>query len=357
MAAFRSFCVAATLTLATGAAQAAVPAGLGASLANSHVRPAVNHLQQQAVMMNQALVSFCGVAGTGGADRVTQRWGELVEAWGLVEFLRFGPLVEANRFERMAFWPDTRGVMPRQVQALLKDADPNVLKPGALASRSVAVQGLPALEYMLYGEPGLLRQGDPKAREFACGYAQAVAANIVAVATEVNRAWSAEGDFGRQFTRPAPANDLYRSEQEVAAEAIKAISTGLQFARDVKLVPVLGDGAEAARPKRAIFWRSNQSFNSLVSNLRGIRAFYQAGNFDLGKGEQGLDASLRSELDTVIGLVAGLPAGTDAAVTQPEPRQQLALAVMVLKNLKDVVDQNVAPALGVTIGFNALDGD
>ncbi|OZI46609.1 imelysin family protein [Bordetella genomosp. 5] len=357
MAAFRSFCVAATLSVAAGAAQAAVPAQLGSNLANGQIRPAFNHLAQQAIKMRGALDAYCAAPGKARAEQVDTGWKELVEAWGFVEFLRFGPLVEANRFERMAFWPDTRGVMPRQVQALLKEANPALLAEGALASRSVAVQGLPALEYVLYGEPELLKQTDAKAAGYACGYAKAVAGNVSTLSAELKQAWSDEGEFGRQFTRPAPANDLYRSQQEVAAEAMKAISTGLQFARDIKLMPVLGDSAQAARPKRAIFWRSGQSFNSLVSNLRGIRAFYQQGQFAFGAGSQGLDASLRSELDTAIRLTAEQPADTEAAVTQEATRADLMLAVMVLKNLKDVVDQNIAPALGVTIGFNALDGD
>ncbi|WP_280632249.1 imelysin family protein, partial [Bordetella pertussis] len=54
--------------------------------------------------------------------------------------------------------PDTRNVMARQVQAALAAADPALLAPGALAGRSVALQGLPALEFVLYGETGLLQQ-------------------------------------------------------------------------------------------------------------------------------------------------------------------------------------------------------
>src|SRR3546814_8604156 len=39
------------------------------------------------------------------------------------EFLRFGPLVAANRYERIYFWPDPRGITLRQVQGLLGQAD------------------------------------------------------------------------------------------------------------------------------------------------------------------------------------------------------------------------------------------
>ncbi|MFZ7192489.1 aminopeptidase, partial [Bordetella avium] len=45
------------------------------------------------------------------------------------------------------------------------------------------------------------------------------------------------------------------------------------------------------------------------------------------------------------------------AFTQAAPRASLLLTAMIVKNAKDLVDQDIAPALGVTIGFNALDGD
>src|SRR3546814_6178509 len=61
---------------------------------------------------------------------------------------------------------------------------------------------------------------------YACRYAVAVAANVAAVSADLQQAWSAQGDFGRQFTSPSADNDLYRSQQEVAAEAVKALSTG-----------------------------------------------------------------------------------------------------------------------------------
>ncbi len=341
--------------LAAAGARAEVPPDLGQRLADGYARAAFTDLQQRAGQMQGELKAWCGADGQGSPTRVEAAFGRLVQAWGGVAFLRFGPLVQGNRFERLSFWPDPRGVMPRQVQAVLKAADPALLAEGALAQRSVAVQGLPALEYVLYGEPGLLRARTPAV--YPCDYAVAVAGNVSGLTSELVAAWSQQGDFGRQFTAPAAANDLYRSSQEVAAEAMKALSTGLQFARDVQLLPVLGATAEAARPKRAAFWRSGQSMVMLAAGLRGMQAFYDAGNYPLPAGSQALNETLDSELRQAATLVAGVPADVEAAFVQEAPRAALNLAALVIKNAKDVVDQDIAPALGVTIGFNALDGD
>ena len=148
---------------------------------------------------------------------------------------------------------------------------------------------------MLYGEPALLKRADGADFAYACGYARAVSANVSGISRELAQAWSAEGDFGRQFAAPRPANDLYRNSQEVAAEAVKALSTGLQFARDVKILPVLGDAPEAARPKRAAYWRSNLSSRTLASSLDAMLAFHRAGAYPLPQGGSWIDEAVRGD--------------------------------------------------------------
>jgi len=347
---------AAVVALAAGPVSAAPPADLGQRLADGYARPAVARLAEQASRLEQALAAWCRDGGQAGAQAVRQAFGDTTLAWAGVEFLRFGPLVQGNRYERLVFWPDTRGVMQRQVRTLLASADPAALAPGALASRSVALQGLPALEYVLYDEPGLLQSpgGD---HAYACRYATAVAANVAGVSGELRQAWSPQGDYGRQFTVPAAGNDLYRSQQEVAAEAVKALSTGLQFARDIKLVPVLGDSAQAARPKRAAFWRSGMTLPMLAASVQGMRAFYDAGGYRYPDDLAWIDAAVRGELDRAAAVLRETRAPVQQVTADADAWQRLALAGLILKNAKDIVDQNFAPALGVVIGFNALDGD
>lgn len=345
------------LSAAPLTALAQLPADLGERLARDYARPAVSKMVDAATALDGALGAWCAKPDAAGATRVSDAFTNLALAWPGVEILRFGPLVQANRFERLAFWPDTRGVMPKQVQQLIAAGDAALLAPGALAGRSVAVQGLPALEYVLYGDPALLKQTDAPTFAYACGYARAVTANVTTISRDVGEAWSAQGDFGRQFARPQAANDLYRDPQEIAAEAMKALSTGLQFARDVKILPVLGDTADAARPKRAAFWRSGLSTRLLAANLDSLKAFYQAGAYPLPKGSEWMDVSVRGELTSAAQTLQAVPAPLDAALKDEDGRRQLQLASLTIKNAKAIVDQDLAPALGVTIGFNALDGD
>ena len=136
----RALCAATLCSLAPVAIAAGLPADLGERLARDYARPAMARMAQASEQMDAALGAWCARPDAAGATRVNDAHTGLALAWSGIEFLRFGPLVQANRYERLAFWPDTRGVMPRQVQAAIAAQDPELIKPGAMAGRSVALQ-------------------------------------------------------------------------------------------------------------------------------------------------------------------------------------------------------------------------
>lgn len=388
----------AVLLAGGGLAQAGeLPADYGERLLRDYIAPAMQDFQASTRRLQASLEAWCalparkgapgaaaaraapGQAGEGraqpgsiSAGQLGEAFAQAVEAWSGIEFLRFGPLVAANRYERIYFWPDPRGITLRQVQGLLA-------KPGSvpdakvLATHSVAIQGLPALEYVLYKENGVLSFGaDAPAgasgssgasgaaatvNAAACDYAAAIAGNLADVGAELAQAWMPGGEYARQFSRPLPDSTLYRSQQEVAGEAIKALSTGLQFARDVKLLPVLGDSPDAAQYKRAPFWRSGLSARAMEAALQGMIKFYQAGSYQYGHDEAWVDRNVQEELQRARDEFSAMRGDARQLAHSAEGYRQLTLASLLLKNAKGVVDEHMAPAFGVRIGFNALDGD
>jgi len=351
----------------TVSAAGQLPADLGERLVTGYIAPATQRFADAADTLTARLQTWCAQPDAAGRAAVERDFGDLAESWAGIEFLRFGPLVAANRFERIFFWPDARGVMLRQVQALLKQ--PDVAGSAAnLAGRSVAVQGLPALEYTLYREGGLLTQSQSSTTGFAtgfateCAYAHATAQNLAGRGRELAQAW--RGDYAALFGKPGPANPVYRSPREVANEAVKALSTNLQFLREVKLVPVLGDAPDpttaATRARRAPFWRSGLTLRTLHAQVHGLQAFYQAGGWRYASGEAWIDQNLTQELARAQNLLTELAALTTpvaALLSDADHHRELQLVGLQLGNAKRIVDENMAPAFGVTIGFNALDGD
>jgi len=333
-----------------------LPADLGERLTKGYVVGAMQGFEHASAGLAQSLQAWCAAPDDAKRASVRDRFAETVASWSGIEFLRFGPLVQANRFERIFFWPDPRGVTLRQVQALLAATIETAGDAQVLATRSVALQGLPALEYVLYRDSGLLT-GTSKAFAIECAYASAVTHNLAERARELAQAWRADTDYGALFSRPGSDNPVYRSQREVASEAFKSLSTGLQFLREIKLVPVLGDGSaasEARRARRAPFWRSEISVRAFHASVVGLRAFLRAGAYQDGTG---IVANLDEELTRAEELLAGMSAPLAELLSDAEHTRQLQLLVLLLDNAKRLLDENMAPAFGVTIGFNALDGD
>jgi predicted lipoprotein len=77
-----------------------------------------------------------------------------VDAWSKVEIFRFGPINEDHRFDRLFYWPDPKSIGLKQLQDALAHRDQAATLPYELSKKSVALQGLPALEYLLYGDGG-----------------------------------------------------------------------------------------------------------------------------------------------------------------------------------------------------------
>lgn len=402
----------------TPALAAELPDSLGTALIDGYIAPATQGFADAGAAMHASLQDYCAMreatpagvpAGAGTSAEPTQdgrqaqkgvvaadaasqavadRFRDLAQAWAHVEFLRFGPLVQDNRFERIFFWPDPRGTVQRRTQAALGSQDAKLLEAGVLRAASVAIQGMPSLEYALYGGsqallgssppagapettapssplPGNALQGGSSATstasqdDYRCAYATAVAANVATLAAEVAQAWGPEGDMAERFARPGPDNPLYRTPAEVAAEMIKALSGGVHYLRDAKLLPALGATPAEARPTRAPLSRSDATLDTISTGLRGMGQFYQAARLQAALAPA--DAWLATVVTNSAGHVAdrldALDMPLEQALVQAGPRETLVSTVVELSSLKEMIDGQVASALGINVGFNALDGD
>src|SRR6185312_7981565 len=100
------------------------------------------------------------------------------------------------------FWPDPKGLGLKQIQDILAKRDASVTEPDQLAGKSVALQGLPALEYLLYGDGSeSLTEGNrvvdgqeplpqlDSAGDFRCSFALSIATNLERIARSVVEGW------------------------------------------------------------------------------------------------------------------------------------------------------------------------
>lgn len=246
------------------------------------------------------------------------------------------------------------------MRTVLSQADPALLQQAGLRAQSVAVQGIPALEYTLYADNALqlIAAGDAAGR-YRCAYATAIAGNLVRIAGEIKAGWDQKAELAREFAAPDASHAVYRSHAEVATEVLKALSTALHVARDQKLQPALGEDVASARGTQLPLYRSGLSAAYVAAGVKGLADFYAATGLGaaLPPDSAWIDSNLRDELDRVQADLADLQMPADRAVADADERELLVHATLLLANARAIVDEYLATALNVNLGFNSLDGD
>ncbi len=348
----------ATLTLTALASPAAAFApDMGQRIAEKFARPALADFAADAHALADSVSALCETPGADGLDAAKQAFAGAVKGWGRASVLRFGPLAAEHRFERIFFWPDPRGFILKQVQATLADKDATATDPQKLGGKSVALQGLPALEYLLYGSGSetLATGADP----YRCDYAAAIAANVATVADAARAGWADGTSFTGSFTAPAADKDPYRSPEEVATEAIKALGTVLEFAVGGELTPALGEEPAKANGRRAPFWRSDLTFPLVAAQMHGARDLYLAAGFadQLSKDDAWIEESLASDVEIGEETLGAIEKPAEQAFADADDREQVATLAALLQDMHDIITQQLTAALGLSAGFNALDGD
>lgn len=341
--------------LALPAAAGPVPDNIGSNIAGGFAQPATLAFTTAAGSMRADLEALCAAPDAAALAAARAGFAGLVSAWGGVSVLRFGPLQAQNRFERLFFWPDARGVIVRQVQALLAEKDETVLDAAALAGKSVAVQGLPALEYVLYGagaETLATAEGGHR-----CRYGLAIAGNVGEIAGALQAEWAAGAAFHDTFADPAPEHELYRSPKEVAAEAVKAMTTAAQFIRNAELLPALGESADKARGKRAPLWRSDLTFVMVGAQVDAVAALAAASGFAADDATRPAVETLRLDLVNAGAALGKVTNPAETAFADAEDRDRIRYAALALETANKTLGGALSAALGLTMGFNALDGD
>lgn len=299
---------------------------------------------------------LCGAPAEPTLSDARTAFSKLVPAFSRIEPYRFGPAREDNRFERLFFWPDRRSRGLRQVQQLTASGDEAALAAEALRAKSVAVQGLLALEYVLFGADSATLAG-PEAG-YRCRYGQAVALAIRDNADALLRGWTAADGHGALMQQAGPDNPVYRTHGDAAQVLFQAAREQLQVVRDLKLRPALGKSADAPRPIRAPFWRSDLALVAMVANIDAVRDLLDTGGLKAlaaGAGKE-LEFELRQARRAIENQAQrGQPIA--AILADAEGYDQIAYAIIPLDGAISILAERIPQYLGLVAGFNSLDGD
>lgn len=353
------FVFAVLLMLAAGPAfsQAPTPTRVLDAAVNTVIRPGMAALKHRASGLESAMGALCAVPSDATLAVAIQQFGLAATAYGQVEFIRIGPLMQDNRTDRLLFWPDRKGIALRQVQAILAEQDASAADITTLYGKSVAVQGFGALEFVLFGTGAETLAGAEGA--FRCRYGEAIAHNISNLADQLAKDWYSFDGVAEHLIRPRPENADYRSETEAMEALVGLVSHGIEGLRDTRINPFIAQGDKAAQPKQALFWRSGLTMAMVKANVEGMEKLVAVSGMARAVGDEqaGLDNSIAFEFSNAQRAIELVTLPVEQAVLDSKQVAALNYLVIVTQSLQSQIGEQLSTALGLSVGFSSLDGD
>ncbi len=298
---------------------------------------AAQHFAAQTTQLSQAFTDYC--ANPGDSAELKSAWQQTMQSWMALQGQERGPLDALEQNWNVQFWPDKKNTTGRKMAQLLAKGE--VVTAEQLSTQSVTVQGLGALEWLLYDTASNMDSNSN-----SCQLGVAIASNLHNKAQIIANAWLSN-----------PWAELDKTAWY--SEYIALLSNQLEFSMS-KLSRPMGNIGHP-RPYFAESWRSKTSMQNLKANLIAMKAVYLANG-------KGLDHLLRERghadlADRVLGdfddAIATWPM-EDSLFDMLSTRkgyQSVLSQYNKLEELKYLIHEEVAVELKVVIGFNSTDGD
>lgn len=323
-----------------------------------YIVPSYEALSEHAAKLETATRALCESPSEDTLATARAAFGSLALSWARIEWLRVGPSMEENRLERVLFYPDRKSTGLKQVQRALAKQDEVVTDTAKLGGLSVAMQGLGAYEFLLFGKGSKALAAAP-ANSFACRYGLAIAENLEIIAGELVAGWRAETPLTKAFLKPSPENPLYRDDIEALNLVIGTIIHGLEAVKDVRIGYFLRDGDARDRPRSALYRRSGLTFASIAANVEGSLRLFNESGIERALPEEAsfLADQMRFEFQLALSTAREFNAGPEALVRDEKSRKRLEYLKYAISNIITRLNDEFAPAAGLAAGFSFGDGD
>lgn len=330
-----------------------------ANTAHNLIMPWHQEFARTSAALHQSLEQFCqDPADTAALEVSRNNWREAMLAWQTLQLVNFGPVTEGNQAWRIQFWPDTHNRVGQKVEALLAAQTP--IDPATLAGSNVLVQGLSALEYVLF-DPG---RASPEqfAEPRTCLFLTAAAANTQAVAGQLQQDWSAEGgNFLKTFLAPGPTNLAFPEPDDVLAALVSAIVMSIETLKNKELGEPFGGrpGAGRINPYHLELWRSGLSLQAMQAELAASEQLFLTAVQPVlaDKGHRELARKIEAGFAASRQQFAPLPSPLFTHLQEADALPQFQAAWDSLTQLLPLLKRELPATLQLQLGFNSSDGD
>lgn len=339
------------------------------AMVEEHVVPRYEQLAEAARGLEQHSRDFCAAPDQARLAALREQFHDTMDGWAGVQHLRFGPVELLNRYYRFQLWPDKHNTGTRQLARLLAEEDHEVLAPQRFARTSVAVQGLSALERLVFargkGPEAFVQDGKANYR---CQLVEAISHNLANMSAELAQEWRAS---------PPPLAQLFLQSGELIGERMKDkslaekrdvtaaffsnLTTQVQSIIDQKLLRPMGEPGARAKPRYLESWRSERSLRNIVVNLEALESLYDTGFAPLLEAKsaehRALDKKIRQAFAKAHQAARQIAAPLYQALQSEEQPLAVEQLLQGMRQLQTLLTGPLPDALGIPLGFNALDGD
>lgn len=327
-------------------AQSAVPfykpGDVVAGLYQHWAQPRAAAFSDTAKKLHAALATFCSApsASPQSAAAARSAWQTAVTDWERLSSVPFGPLIERRSVRAIDFQP-TR---PQLIERAIKQAPRGA---SAMERIGTPAKGLPALEWLLWEKP--VTSGSQ-----GCAYAVEVAADVAREADALQQAFASArpGEWDNEQTANAFTEFVNQWVGSIERLRWQEIERPVREAKS--------KSRSAARFPRHAAGSTADSWATHWNALRDLAVFSQqevpqAGQavipmerYLLGRGQIALVQRWKKAFAEAATSMQGLTPGA---------QDKLLPAAKRLASIKRMAEEEVAPALNVSIGFSDADGD
>ena len=351
----RRLIVTVALMAAAGAAPAlADPAKTVQYLAQSYVIPHFRAVADATVKQEAAWTTFCSDRARGNASILREEFDHVGDAWAEIEFIRVGPAVAGLRVDRFNYWLDRRDAAGHTLDAMLASTDPKSLDETTIAGGSVAGQGMPVLERLLYDDAVLKQLKAPgDAGDRRCAVGRAIAHNLSVIADAIATDWSKPDGAGAAIAANRAWGPHFANTSQAASVMVTDLVNGIEMLKDFKVALIYHDIANPGALRLAEGSRSGRTLHDIELNFAGIHAALDAFMAPAS-------AADKAQLEGAFADAGRKLAGVEALEKQKDPKRRLAAlksAIDSFGTLKQTAMDLIPKATGISLGFNNLDGD
>ncbi|MEL6296980.1 MAG: imelysin family protein [Pseudomonadota bacterium] len=334
-------------------------AGVAETALKQHIRPGYAAFANSLAALSKRTAPCADAPAAFNYAALRKPFANVVAAWAGVAHLIFGPITANNRYDRIFFWLDRKGIARRQVYRALKSMPAGYRDPDVLGERSIGVQGFTAIEILMLDKRAA--SADPG---FRCDYLRAVIANVLGIARNVASAWSADGLASKTWRSAGPGNPAYVKPGEPVLRLVRSLMTATTELRDVELLRPLGFG-KGRRKRSGPFARSDLTIDYIAARLAALRSAWvdsglsaETKRLGAARGrDEVVNAAKQVDFEMKFMAARGIGMrGTPDFFNSDRVQEAIALG-FPLKSARELIEKSVSAVTDLPFGFNAADGD